>query len=77
LVDLPIAAIEAILRGGQPGIVLSDRIMYFRPRAQSIIAQEVTGEATAAPDIAGKVAGAPVIALLDGLPLQNHALLAG
>ena len=76
LVELPTQMIERILAGEEPELVLSDRIMYFRPRAQSIV-QQPAGEAAAAPAVAGEVAGDPVVALLDGFPLQNHALLAG
>lgn len=77
LVDLPTPQIMRVLAGEEPEFVLSDRIMYFRPRAQSVITPEADGETIAAPVIAGEVAGDPVVALLDGLPLQNHALLAG
>jgi hypothetical protein len=76
LVELPTLVIDRILAGEEPSLVLSDRIMYFRPRAQSI-AQWPAGEAIAAPEVAGDVAGDPVVALLDGLPMQNHAILAG
>jgi Subtilase family len=77
LVDLPTPLIESVLAGNQPELVLSDRIMYFRPRAQSIVAPQFPEQAMAFPPIAGEVGGDPVVALLDGFPLQNHALLAG
>jgi hypothetical protein len=77
LVELPRAAVADVLAGDMPELVLSDRIMFFRPKAQS---------ATIAPDVAdlqtidaapAAATGPPVVALLDGLPLQNHPLLAG
>lgn len=77
LVDLPTHLIQRILAGEEPELVLFDRIMYFRPRAQSVVVQQPTAEASAAPAVTGEVAGDPVVALLDGFPLQNHSLLAG
>ncbi|GLQ91974.1 S8 family peptidase [Dyella acidisoli] len=77
LVDLPIEAVRAILEGGVPQLLLSDRIMFFRPRGQSVTesAREehvVQGQAHAAASDAP-----PIVGLLDGLPMANHALLAG
>ncbi len=77
LVDVPAPVIQSILAGEEPDLVLTDRIMYFRPRAQSIVSQHPAGEALPAPVVAGEVSGEPIVALLDGLPLQNHSLLAG
>lgn len=77
LVELPAQAIAGVLAGQTPDLVLSDRIMFFRPKAQSITdgvneadvqQQAVAGGASDRP---------PVVALLDGLPLQNHAQLQG
>lgn len=51
--------------------------MYFRPRAQCIVEPETPEASIPAPAVAGDVIGTPVIALLDGFPLQNHPLLAG
>lgn len=76
LVDLPTQLIERILAGEEPVLVLSDRIMYFRPRAQSIVAQQPAYAVSPAPAVTGEVSGNPIVALIDGLPLQNHALLA-
>ena len=78
LVELPAAAIANVLAGGTPELVLSDRIMFFRPKAQSITdgvneVQQVVVQA----DVPGVPDKPPLVALLDGLPLQNHALLAG
>lgn len=78
LVELPAAALIGILAGDVPELVLSDRVMYFRPRAQSI--GDIAAEGDLAPHAATAVnvrQGAPIVALLDGFPLQNHALLAG
>lgn len=75
LVDLPGAALAAILAGGVPELVLSDRIMFFRPKAQSVSVAPETADLIPHESVQGASQGAPVIALLDGLPLQNHALL--
>ena len=77
LVELPAAAIAAILAGGAPALVVSDRIMYFRPKAQSVADGVNDAQVVAQPAIPGAADKAPVVALLDGLPLSNHALLAG
>ena len=77
LVELPAQTIERVLAGQETALVVSDRIMYFRPRAQSIVGQQPADEVTSAPAVAGEVSGEPIVALLDGLPMQNHALLAG
>ncbi|MFN0040981.1 MAG: S8 family peptidase, partial [Burkholderiales bacterium] len=60
-----------------PDLVLSDRIMFFRAKAQSIT--DGVNEAEVAPrePAVGASDQLPVVALLDGLPLQNHAQLQG
>lgn len=77
LVELPAQAIASVLAGQTPDLVLSDRIMFFRPKAQSITdgvnEADVQPQATAA----GSSDRPPIVALLDGLPLQNHAQLQG
>ena len=77
LVEIPRQAIQDIVAGNVPELLLSDRIMFFRPRAQSISEPPAEGEVVvhAAAGGAGNVP--PVVALLDGLPQQNHPLLAG
>ncbi|MEO8315620.1 MAG: S8 family peptidase [Pseudomonadota bacterium] len=78
LVELPATALIAILAGEVPELVLSDRVMYFRPRAQSVGDVDAEGDlAPHAPAAANISQQAPVVALLDGLPLQNHTLLVG
>jgi len=76
LVELPADAIRSILDGDVPELLLSERIMFFRPQAQSIA--DGVGDAEPAEAIEAPVAPErpPVVALLDGLPLGNHALLA-
>lgn len=75
LVELPATAIAAILAGEIPELLLSDRIMFFRPRAQSISGGAGNEPVVLQADSPGNAEEPPVIALLDGLPLQNHPLL--
>jgi len=77
LAELPAAAIEAILAGDVPALLASDRIMYFRPRSQSLVAGMNEAEIVDQPPPALASLGPPVVALLDGLPLANHAWLDG
>lgn len=77
LVELPAAAVERVLAGETSGLALSDRIMFFRPKAQSITDGVNEEEVTAQAEVAGASEKLPVVALLDGLPLQNHQLLQG
>jgi hypothetical protein len=78
LVELSIAMVREILDGRYPDFVLSDRVMFFRPRAQSI--SDSTLEPSSSEGVAGTTelsTEGPVVALLDGLPMANHALLRG
>jgi len=77
LVELPAQAVAGVLAGETPELVLSDRIMFFRPKAQSIT--DGVNEANVVPQAVavGASEQAPIVALLDGLPLQNHAQLQG
>lgn len=80
LVDIPPAHVQALI--DHPDITLArvDEIMFLRPQsvARSPAREELEGAegaaAPAGPDIAQRT---PVAALLDGLPIQNHARLAG
>lgn len=83
---LPVGEVRAILDGGHEDISLvqCERIQFFRASGQ--MAAEMpddadgTEEAAPAPAIPPRpdaAPGGPVVALLDGLPLQQHVLLAG
>lgn len=77
LVELPAAAVNRVLSGETPELALSDRIMFFRPKAQSITDGVNEEEVSAQAEVSGASEKLPVVALLDGLPLQNHQLLQG
>lgn len=79
LVELPRVAIEGLVNRYEE-IELSqvDDIMFFRPTCQSVFvsatdseAYESTGEETMLPT------GDAVVAVFDGMPMQNHRLLRG
>lgn len=75
LVELPTAAVTSILEGELPELVLSDRVMFFRPKAQSVTDGVSEAGDFPAVEIAGDAVKPPLIALLDGLPLENHSHL--
>jgi hypothetical protein len=79
LVEMPAASVSQLLEDRLPELVMSERIMFFRPKGQAAAPandEEGLPLATAMPDHAA-ANGSPIIALLDGLPLQNHPLLRG
>lgn len=78
LIELPAQGVRSLLSDAPPALVLSERVMLFRPRGQALSTpseDEARLAGTATP--AQMPSGQPVVALLDGLPLQNHPLLAG
>ena len=78
LAELPIAAVEAILRDRDAALVRVQDVMFFRPCVQAAVrpAPAEVGQRLA-PRQRPLPAGAPVVALLDGMPIENHALLQG
>ena len=80
LASLPANAITAILDGRFSDIELlrCDEVMYFRPTGQCmapIFIDEEPGkknEIVTIKDDIGEIAAEPTVALLDGLPLENH-----
>lgn len=75
LVRLPAARVVAVLEAPQAAWVRSDNVMYFAAIGQSV---EVTFDETSGPAEASdrpEPTGPPEIAILDGLPIQNHLLL--
>lgn len=78
LVEMPADGVRRILSDAPPALVQSERVMFFRPRGQALARPE-DGDLRL-PGVVGSTrttSGQPVIALLDGLPLQNHPLLSG
>ncbi len=78
LIEMPAAAVRSLLSATPPALVMSDRVMLFRPRGQALHVQD--GDEVRLPGVDGSVrtsSGTPIVAILDGLPIQNHPLLAG
>ena len=79
LVELPRAAIEGLVNRYEE-IELSqvDDVMFFRPTCQSVFVSETDAEIyTAAEEEVSLPTGDPVVAVFDGMPMQNHRLLRG
>ena len=78
LVEMPSGSVRQMLSDAPPALVQSERVMLFRPRGQALPQPE--DDNLRQPAVVGPTrttSGQPVIALLDGLPLQNHPLLSG
>jgi hypothetical protein len=78
LVEIPADGVRSLLGDAPPALVLSERVMLFRPRGQAL--PPPAGDDRRLPGVEGSArapSGSPVVGLLDGLPLQNHPLLAG
>lgn len=78
LAELPRSAITAIVDNASTELVKCDSIMYFRPTGQMVVGkQPIDGEFTEVPDrsTAPYPVGDPCVAVLDGLPVENHELL--
>lgn len=78
LVELSATGIRRLLSDSPPELVLSDRVMFFRPRGQAIAPHtEEENHLPAGRPPRQSASGNPIVALLDGLPLQNHPMLDG
>lgn len=78
LITMPANGVRQLLSNTPPQLLLSERVMQFSLQGQAL-ADPVHDQSRLPPvDVPDQqVNGEPVIALLDGLPLQNHPLLAG
>lgn len=79
LANLPVSAVRALIEHRQTQLVRCDSVMFFRPAGQMAapgFESDDTGPAAAASD-GGAPDAPPVIALFDGLPVENHLLLKG
>lgn len=78
LVEVPAQGVQLLLDGAPPPLLRSERVMFLRPQGQA--AARVGDAAARLPDAAvpqQRTSGAPIAAMLDGLPLANHARLQG
>lgn len=78
LVEMPSDSVRSLLSSSPPALIHSERVMLFRPRGQALPEQEEDGLRFPEDEISNRSSsGVPIVGLLDGLPLQNHPLLAG
>lgn len=80
LADLPAETIQEIIDHSEIKLAKSDEIMYFRAVGQMAVSKYPTDgepEKTPIDENMPLPQGEPTIAILDGLPLANHRLLAG
>jgi hypothetical protein len=78
LAEVPIASVQNIIDSNYTELICCDNIMFIRPTGQLGAVRpnydalvEIEGREGSPPE------GDPVVALLDGLPLENHHLLRG
>ncbi|MCI6855409.1 MAG: S8 family peptidase, partial [Firmicutes bacterium] len=78
LVELPRASIEGLVNRYEE-IELSqvDDIMFFRPVCQSVFVSATDSEIYTSTEEASLPTGDAVVAVFDGMPMQNHRLLRG
>lgn len=78
LAELPANAIQEIINHSETELVKCDNIMFFRPVGQMSSGKEsIEGDLSEVEAEDRSVpSGNPVVAILDGLPLANHYLLA-
>jgi len=76
LVKLPRNSIESLVNNYENiGLAQVDDVMFFRPTCQSIFPAEINTEILATQEEFEVPTEPPLIGLLDGMPLQNHAIL--
>jgi len=76
LVDLPVWAVRQIIEHALDGIAGLESVMHIRPQC---VATTIDVEDTLEPDRGAAAVGRlgePILALLDGVPVANHRLLA-
>ena len=79
LTEIPASAAQEITKHPDVDLIKCDSVMFFRPVGQMATGKRpVEGELSdyEADEEAATPTGEPIIAILDGLPLANHGLLA-
>lgn len=79
MIRLPAQAVRQLVARAPVALVLADQIMFIRPQASTHGGrfEDVPLRGRPVPRLDGRIEGSPVAALLDGVPIQNHDLLAG
>jgi len=78
---MPIGSVERLLEDRTVALARAEEVMFFRPVGQAAVRiprgeREPVNLLQPPADLPG-VDGEPILAFLDGLPLENHAWLAG
>ncbi|MHB0990263.1 MAG: S8 family peptidase [Burkholderiales bacterium] len=79
LVEISAEVVRGLLNDNSTALVQSERVMLFRPHGQALPPLP-EGDDIRLPGVEGSrraPSGQPIVALFDGMPLQNHPLLAG
>ncbi len=78
LAELPASSIQNIIDSPSTALVKCDNIMFFRPTGQMSAGERSSEGEVENETLEGLTlpTGVPVVAILDGLPLANHQLLA-
>ncbi|MGE0823084.1 MAG: S8 family peptidase [Candidatus Binatia bacterium] len=77
LIEAPASTIVPILEQQETKLVRANEVMFFRPLGQSAfpIPEEIQESPTDSEVSRPSPQGEPIVALLDGMPLENHSLL--
>ena len=77
--ELPMGVVDEFARHAEVGVLACEQVMFFRPVGQSVLARRAEapgGPQSSVPKMPNS--DLPVqVAILDGLPLENHRLLQG
>ena len=74
LADISAQQVRDTLRDLQHGLGIAGQVMYFRPQLRAMAVSE-GGETSGPTNVRHVPTGDPVVAILDGCPLENHSLL--
>lgn len=78
LANLPRAAVQSLIDLGDVALLNTDGVMFVRPQSTAStpeLEEEELDDSPPTDDVA--VLGEPLVALIDGVPIQNHTLLQG
>ena len=78
LAELPAKAAKQILQQPNVALIQCDNVMFFRPVGQMVTGRQLSeGDYSECEDYEYNLpTGMPLIGILDGMPLENHVLLA-
>lgn len=76
LTELPVSSVRSIIEMSQASIAGLDPVMHIRPQSMATVIEVGEAEDTV-PEEPLVVDRSPILALLDGVPVSQHPLLAG